>query len=118
MSTNKHTRLIQFIIRVPLTWYLLYLAFIQNSEGAYNLVHALAWVGVMLSLLLLQDAVKPNLRKHPNDWIYTVAKIDDFIIAGVFIWFGSIATGIAWLVAAMISICAKEIAVKEGNEEA
>ena len=113
MSDSKYKRLLQFIIRASLTWALLYLAFIENVAGAYNIVHALAWIAAALSPFLLAEASKANLKKHPKDFIYSVDKIDDFFIACALIWFGSIATGIVWIIATGIAIAAKEAAHEE-----
>jgi len=107
MASEDNTRLIQFCIRVPLTWLLIYLAFIEQSEGAYNVIHALAWIGVMITPFLFSSAAQSDLKNHPVDWIYNADRIDDILIVFVFIWFGSIATGIAWLIATFIAVVAK-----------
>ena len=113
MNKTKFNRIIKFSIRFSLTWILLYLAFIEEIAGASNVVHALAWIGIVISPLMLAGSSIKELKKHPKDFIFTIDKMDDLVIVGVFIWFGSVATGIAWLIALAISLVAMDMAKNE-----
>jgi hypothetical protein len=110
MSEKKSNRIIRHFIVIPSIWTLLYLAFIVGIEGASNLLHGLAWFMAFSTLFLLSDNMKPHLKERPKDWLCKLDKTSDVLIAFTFIWFGSTATGIAWLIATLIASVAFEAA--------
>ena len=113
MAMNKFNRIIQFIIRFSLTWGLLYLAFVEDFDGARNVILAFAWVAIILSFTFLSEKMIDGLKSKPKDILYKIDKVDDFIICGIFLWFGWMWTGAGWLIATLIAIAAMEEAHKE-----
>lgn len=78
---------------------LMYLAFAQKMDGAYNVLMVFTWVIIVASFFLLSDdAIERFAEKGLNRAVprYLDVSLDIFII-GVFAWFGNIFTAIFWI---------------------
>ena len=117
MPKSKFNRISRIIVTDCILWGLLYLAFIKDIEGAYNVIHVIAWVVFAFSFASLSDKMKEALLETPMDLITNINFIDDLLIVCCFIWFGSIGAGVAFLCATLIVWSAKTTAHEEAENK-
>jgi hypothetical protein len=89
-----------------LHWAVLYGAFVVQADGAMYALKFWAWVMALLSCVLLAEEAVADAAKKPSQpvrrWLSWVRA---WATLGLLVWFGHIATGLAWLwVMVMIAI--------------
>lgn len=84
---------------------LLWLALVENSEGAGRVVVVYVWVILVVSLILMTDSFHREAAKQSDQlgkpragWFKGLDKLVDLSITGVLIWHGWWFTGVAYLV--------------------
>jgi hypothetical protein len=80
-----------------LHWAILYLAFGANVEGAMYVLKFWVWVMAPLSLALLADrSVQASAKKPPQPVLGWLSWLQAWATLGLLVWFGHIASGLAW----------------------
>lgn len=96
----KNVRKLKWFVMNAIFLWLMYLSFVKEIDGAYNLLMVFAWVVIVLSFFLVSDDVIEKFaeqglnRSVPR---YIDITLDMFIVC-VFAWFGNIFTAIFWIV--------------------
>jgi len=106
-------RIFKYFLTYSLFLTALYLGFIEEIDGAKNVVMVFVWFTFFVSLLcftdVLQKALKEKGRAIP-------AWVDNSIDVGIgffLVWFGLFWTGTAWILHIIISEGAWQLAIKE-----
>lgn len=80
-----------------LHWAVLYGAFLAELEGAMYLLKFFVWLLAPLSLFLLTSTAVVSLAKRPPQPLrYALSRLQAWVTLGLLVWFGHIATGVAW----------------------
>lgn len=78
-------------------WAVLYGAFGLDLEGAMYILKFFAWAMVFLAPLLLTDAAKENgAKENPAQVRRVMTNIQSWVTLLALVWFGHIATAVAW----------------------
>lgn len=78
-------------------WAVLYAAFALNLEGALYVLKFFAWVMVLLAPLMLTDAAKESgVKENPKPVRAALTRIQSWTTLLALVWFGHIATAVAW----------------------
>lgn len=88
-------------------WALLYGAFALNLEGALYVLKFFAWSMVPLAALLLTTWAQESMAKEPRTPIRgALSRVQAWTTLLLLVWFGHIATGLAWgVVMLCMGIC-------------
>lgn len=82
-----------------LHWAVLYGAFVAHSEGAMYILKFVVWAMVPMSLFLLADeSIAGAAKKPPMPFYAALGAFQAWATLGLLVWFGHIASAIAWLV--------------------
>ena len=89
-----------------LHWAVLYGAFSAEVNGAMYLLKFWVWVMAPLSLVLLADTVVLEAAKKPPQPVRsTLSRLQAWVTLGLLVWFGHIASALAWgLVMTMVAL--------------
>jgi hypothetical protein len=80
-----------------LHWALLYGAFAARLDGALYVLKFWVWVMAPLSLFLLTDkAAADAAKKPPRPVLGWLSMLQAWATLGLLVWFGHIASGLAW----------------------
>lgn len=80
-----------------LHWAVLYGAFSAEVDGAMYVLKFWVWVMAPLSLVLLADqAVVDAAKKPPQPVRGTLSMLQAWVTLGLLVWFGHIASALAW----------------------
>lgn len=78
-------------------WAVLYGAFVLEVEGALYVLKFFAWVMVFVAPLLLTNAAKENgVKENPTPVRSALTRIQSWATLLALVWFGHIATALAW----------------------
>jgi len=90
-----------------------YLAYFQRVEGAERVAVFWAWANAVLSLGYCTDKAKALLKTKSRSVPKWIDISYDLCILAIFVWFGAIATGAAYLFHFILHTAAWEEATKE-----
>lgn len=76
----------------------LYLSYSLEIKQAENVLLFFAWINIMLSFLMLTEAMQKGLKKNGRSVPAIVNIIYDLSVTIIFIWFGAWFTGTFWLI--------------------
>lgn len=80
-----------------LHWAVLYGAFVLNEDGAMYVLKFFVWCLAILAWALLTDSALAESAKKPRFWLReTASRAQAWATLGLLIWFGHIATALAW----------------------
>lgn len=85
-----------------------YAGFILDIGGAKNIAIFYAWFVVVCSLVFNTAQIIEHLRMKGRPFYDMADNILDLLVVAVFAWFGCTITAIAFAVATILSIVAKE----------
>lgn len=86
-------------------WAVLYGAFAAQMEGAMSVLKFWVWLMAPLSLFLVADKAATDAAKKPaRPVLGWLGMFQAWVTLGLLVWFGHIATGVAWFV--VIGMCA------------
>jgi len=94
----------------------IYLGFVKEIKGAEDVAIFWAWALAVISIFLMSDLVINELKKKKPPVPLWLDGIFDIIIVSVFVWFGAIATAIAYLIYFIFLQAAWEKALKESSK--
>ena len=100
---------------------LIYAGYVKEISGAENLVLVLAWLAICMSPFTFSEKMIKEIKERSfiiPEWLRSSF---DVIISAAFIWFGSVFTGIFYLLRALVIAAAieyaEEAATKHDNPE-
>ena len=94
----NNTRLLRWVITNAIFCWLLYAAYIQNSNGAQNVMAFYICFGVVVALCTLFEPVRVELRKKPMPtWLMHLDMSFDMLVTGFLVWHDRPGYGLAYL---------------------
>lgn len=82
-----------------LHWAVLYCGFIAELEGAMYVLKFCVWGALLLTAVILTEDVIAHAAKQPVfPWRRGVSSFQSWVTLGFLVWFGHIATAIAWVI--------------------
>lgn len=95
-------------------WALLYLAFVMDLEGAMSLLKFFVWMLAPLSLFFLSAKLAAEVAKKPRQpsWQHACSQVQGWITLCLLVWFGHVATGVAWAIVILMSAFGRDQAEK------
>ena len=97
---------IQWLVAHALHWGVLYGAFVAELDGAMYVLKFFVWAMAPLSLALLADKATADSAKNPPQPVRrTLGSVQAWVTLGLLVWFGHVATALAWgLVMVMVAV--------------
>lgn len=98
-------------------WFGLILGFTFDITGAYNVVLFILWFVSIISLtFLMPDFLKEIAKDYRPSKLRNLWQVSSWAIVGFLVWNGAILTGIAYVIALLISISAQSKMKELRNE--
>lgn len=91
----------------------IYYGFVERIEGARNVVIFIAWGCLFLSCFLFAKDAQIEMRSRGRPAPEKVTATLDIIIVVSFVWFGAIATALAFATSSVLSHAAWRMALTE-----
>jgi hypothetical protein len=94
-------KIIRWIVINSLFVIAMYYAFVENINGAQNIVQFYAWFAFVIGLLALHPSAAKTLAASPEKlsptWVRTIDVLYDTVCVIVFVWVGWQITAVAYL---------------------
>lgn len=91
----------------------IYMGFVEQHEGAYNLAMFLSWFVIIVSFFMMADQVIEKMKKQGRSVPAWISISFDISVTITIIWFGAWVTGAFYLLHALIH----EAAWKKATED-